>query len=49
GMDVVAVWEAANEAVSRARRGEGPSFIEAKTYRFYNRSKSRTSAKLAAL
>ncbi|WP_419553287.1 thiamine pyrophosphate-dependent dehydrogenase E1 component subunit alpha [Candidatus Poriferisodalis sp.] len=36
GMDVVAVWEAANEAVSRARRGEGPSFIEAKTYRFYN-------------
>ncbi|WP_419853405.1 thiamine pyrophosphate-dependent dehydrogenase E1 component subunit alpha [Candidatus Poriferisodalis sp.] len=36
GMDVVAVWEAAHEAVSRARRGEGPSFIEAKTYRFYN-------------
>lgn len=36
GMDVMAVWEAANEAVSRARRGEGPSFIEAKTYRFYN-------------
>ncbi|WP_428119641.1 thiamine pyrophosphate-dependent dehydrogenase E1 component subunit alpha [Candidatus Poriferisodalis sp.] len=36
GMDVVAVWEAAKEAVSRARRGEGPSFIEAKTYRFYN-------------
>ena len=34
GMDVMAVWEAAKEGVSRARRGEGPSFIEAKTYRF---------------
>ena len=49
GMDVVAVWEAAKEAVSRARRGEGPSFIEAKTYRFYNRSKIRYSANLATL
>jgi pyruvate dehydrogenase E1 component alpha subunit len=36
GMDVVAVYEAASEAVGRARRGEGPSLIEAKTYRFYN-------------
>ena len=36
GMDVVAVHEAAVEAVARARRGEGPSLIEAKTYRFYN-------------
>jgi len=36
GMDVVAVHEAASEAVARARRGEGPSLIEAKTYRFYN-------------
>jgi pyruvate dehydrogenase E1 component alpha subunit len=36
GMDVVAVHEAALEAVARARRGEGPSLIEAKTYRFYN-------------
>jgi acetoin:2,6-dichlorophenolindophenol oxidoreductase subunit alpha len=36
GMDVVAVYEAAGEAVARARRGEGPSMIEAKTYRFYN-------------
>ena len=36
GMDVVAVYEAATEAVARARRGEGPSLIEAKTYRFYN-------------
>ncbi len=36
GMDVVAVHEAAVEAVARARRGEGPSLIESKTYRFYN-------------
>ena len=36
GMDVVAVHEAAVEAVARARRGDGPSLIEAKTYRFYN-------------
>lgn len=36
GMDVVAVHEAATQAVARARRGEGPSLIEAKTYRFYN-------------
>jgi pyruvate dehydrogenase E1 component alpha subunit len=36
GMDVVAVREATAEAVERARRGEGPTLIEAKTYRFYN-------------
>ncbi len=36
GMDAVAMYEAAGEAVARARTGEGPSFIEAKTYRFYN-------------
>ena len=36
GMDVIAVHEAAVEAVARARRGEGPSLIESKTYRFYN-------------
>ncbi len=36
GMDVVAVHEAAVEAVDRARRGAGPSLIEAKTYRYYN-------------
>ena len=36
GMDVEAVHEVAGEAVARARRGDGPSFIEAKTYRFYN-------------
>jgi len=33
GNDVLAVHEAANEAVTRARRGEGPTLIECKTYR----------------
>ncbi|MBM4448810.1 MAG: thiamine pyrophosphate-dependent dehydrogenase E1 component subunit alpha, partial [Chloroflexi bacterium] len=34
GMDVLAVYEAAGEAVARARKGQGPTLIEAKTYRF---------------
>ncbi len=34
GQDVVAVYEAAGEAIERARRGEGPSLIEAVCYRF---------------
>ena len=34
GQDVVAVYEVTREAVARARRGEGPSLVEAKTYRF---------------
>ena len=34
GQDVVAVYEAAQEAIARARAGEGPSFIEFKTCRF---------------
>jgi 2-oxoisovalerate dehydrogenase E1 component len=33
GNDVVAVWQAAEEAVRRARAGEGPTLIEALTYR----------------
>ena len=33
GNDVLAVWEAARVAVERARKGEGPTLIEAKTYR----------------
>lgn len=33
GNDVVAVHEAAAEAIKRARAGEGPSLIECKTYR----------------
>ncbi|MBI3456936.1 MAG: thiamine pyrophosphate-dependent dehydrogenase E1 component subunit alpha [Candidatus Rokubacteria bacterium] len=35
GQDVFAVYEATQEAVARARRAEGPSFIEAQTYRYY--------------
>src|SRR5438093_2151116 len=33
GADVLAVYEATREAVDRARRGEGPTFVEAVTYR----------------
>jgi pyruvate dehydrogenase E1 component alpha subunit len=33
GQDVVAVYEAAAKAVERARKGEGPTLIEAVTYR----------------
>jgi pyruvate dehydrogenase E1 component alpha subunit len=33
GGDVLAVYEATREAVDRARAGEGPTFIEAVTYR----------------
>jgi TPP-dependent pyruvate/acetoin dehydrogenase alpha subunit len=34
GNDVMAVYEAAKQAVDRARRGEGPTLIECKTYRW---------------
>lgn len=33
GNDLVATWAAAKEAVARARAGEGPTLIEAMTYR----------------
>tara|TARA_A100001037_G_scaffold298327_1_gene321847 strand:- start:19695 stop:20675 length:981 start_codon:yes stop_codon:yes gene_type:complete len=36
GMDIMAVHEAASEAIARARRGEGPTLLECKTYRFYD-------------
>lgn len=32
GNDVLAVYEAVTEAVERARKGHGPSFVECKTY-----------------
>ncbi len=38
GQDAIAVWEATNEAVVRARAGEGPTLIEAMTYRFEDHS-----------
>jgi pyruvate dehydrogenase E1 component alpha subunit len=34
GQDLTAVYEVACSAVARARRGDGPTLIEAKTYRF---------------
>lgn len=38
GMDVLAVNAVAQEAVARGRRGEGPTLIEALTYRFRGHS-----------
>lgn len=35
GMDVFAVYEAAGEAVARARKGDGPTLLELKTYRYH--------------
>jgi len=40
GMDVLAVRGAMKKAAERARRGEGPTLIEAKTYRWYGHSHS---------
>ena len=36
GMDAVAVYEAAGAAIERARKGEGPTLLECKTYRFFD-------------
>ena len=43
-MDPVKVAEVAHEAIERARRGDGPTFIEAKTYRFRGHSMSDAEA-----
>jgi pyruvate/2-oxoglutarate/acetoin dehydrogenase E1 component/TPP-dependent pyruvate/acetoin dehydrogenase alpha subunit len=40
GMDPLAVYEAVGAAIARARRGEGPTLVECKTYRWYGHSKS---------
>jgi len=40
GNDVLAVYEAVRDAVERARRGDGPTLIECKTYRWKGHSKS---------
>jgi len=38
GMDIIAVYEALDAAIARARAGDGPSMIEAKTTRFRSHS-----------
>jgi acetoin:2,6-dichlorophenolindophenol oxidoreductase subunit alpha len=40
GMDVRAVRGAAGEIVARVRAGDGPEFVEARTYRFVGHSRS---------
>lgn len=52
GMDPVAVHSAMDEAVQRARRGDGPTFLEMRTYRYKGHSMSdpakyRTKEELA--
>ncbi len=44
GMDPVKVAEAVYEATERARRGDGPTFLEIKTYRFKGHSISDAQA-----
>lgn len=38
GQNVLSTYAAAKEAVARARAGEGPTLLEAKTYRYYGHS-----------
>jgi 2-oxoisovalerate dehydrogenase E1 component len=40
GMDAIVVRESVSRAIARARRGEGPTLIEAKTYRYFGHSHS---------
>jgi pyruvate dehydrogenase E1 component alpha subunit len=46
GMDVNAVLEAATRAVARARAGEGPTFLECRTYRFFGHHTAERTMKL---
>ena len=56
GNDLLAVWNVAREAIARARRGEGATFIDAKSYRLrghietemgFLRNPYRTEAEIA--
>ena len=40
GMDPVAMFEKVSKAVARARKGDGPTLLEAKTYRYKGHSMS---------
>lgn len=40
GMDPVAVHNAMDEAIERARKGDGPTFLEMRTYRYKGHSMS---------
>ena len=44
GMDAIVVRESVTRAIERARRGEGPTLIEAKTYRYFGHSHSDPKA-----
>ena len=41
GTDVLAVYEAAQAAIQRAREGGGPTLLECKTFRWRSHSESR--------
>ena len=38
GMDAIAMWQATRRALARARKGEGPTLLEARCYRFRGHS-----------
>jgi acetoin:2,6-dichlorophenolindophenol oxidoreductase subunit alpha len=44
GQDVEAVYEVVRQAVERARAGDGPTLIEAKTYRYRGHSRTDPAA-----
>jgi pyruvate dehydrogenase E1 component alpha subunit len=53
GNDPVAVWLATKEAIEKARKGEGPTFLECKTYRLkghgiYDQAKYRPKEEVEA-
>ncbi len=46
GSDALAVYEAAGEAVRRARAGKGPTLVECKTYQYEGPFKGKDAARL---
>lgn len=47
GQDPIAVYEVVSEAAERARKGEGPSLVEAKTYRYHEHAEGAMFESLA--